>query len=324
MASAKVQNHKLLGRWCSKTTSVDPPCFTCFVQPELQAALRKMGIVSPNVIQDEALTIAMSGRDALIRAQTGSGKTLMFMLPLLQSFLENAKTLADGHCAQPEGIILVPTRELAIQNAIVATELVADLPEPPIIARLNNETSSVHQARLIVSTPEQLMTGLQSGAVRLDNLKMVAIDEVDAVLCGAPHDTNLTDTAIHLLEELQSDSVQFLMATAHLQQEHKAGIMDRFPRASVVQQSGHSTIDVLVPTLQKEYHYFSGGKSSKDSKLLDVLRNSEEDAWINGGSTMVFCSNVENVEGLHALLQKEMPHMRPQVNCLLQYFWHCA
>src|SRR5581483_8990086 len=96
--------------------------FTQFpVHPKLHEAVRAMGFTEPTPIQSQAIPPAMEGRDVLGSAQTGSGKTVAFGLPLLHKLLSarEAPAGAQGHQGQPRSavraMVLVPTRELAAQ-----------------------------------------------------------------------------------------------------------------------------------------------------------------------------------------------------------------
>ena len=99
-------------------TVTNPTFASLGVPAPLVAVLAKQGITVPFPIQAATLPDALDGRDILGRAQTGSGKTLGFSLPLVAR-------LADGHtmACRPRGLILVPTRELAAQVHAVLTPL---------------------------------------------------------------------------------------------------------------------------------------------------------------------------------------------------------
>src|SRR5271156_1022726 len=87
------------------------------VSAVLQTNLAQNSFVTPTPVQSESIPPALEGRDVVATAQTGTGKTLAFVLPLLQSF--TAKTLTLGVSA----VILTPTRELALQIAEVFAKL---------------------------------------------------------------------------------------------------------------------------------------------------------------------------------------------------------
>ncbi|HNI70496.1 MAG TPA: DEAD/DEAH box helicase, partial [Marmoricola sp.] len=95
--------------------SEDQPLSTRFdelgLDPRVEKALRDVGYENPSPIQAQAIPPLLAGRDVLAQAATGTGKTAAFALPLLQRFAQ------AGRGAGPYGLVLVPTRELALQVA---------------------------------------------------------------------------------------------------------------------------------------------------------------------------------------------------------------
>ena len=162
--------------------------FGKLVRPELVDALRLMDVHEANTIQAEALPVALRGDDLMVCAVTGSGKTLMFLLPFLQRLSEGGPPppASDGPPVRPEALVLVPTPELATQVLTVAQRLAAALPEPPSIACITGAgDASPEGARLVVATPDELARRLHDGGVGADRVAMVAIDEADAMLYNA-------------------------------------------------------------------------------------------------------------------------------------------
>ncbi len=87
------------------------------LKPHIVEALNKINFVKATDVQERAIPIALQGKDIIVKAKTGTGKTLAFLLPILQ---DNTKSNT------PVALIVVPTRELAIQIAEVANKLVSD------------------------------------------------------------------------------------------------------------------------------------------------------------------------------------------------------
>ena len=92
------------------------------LDPRLQKNLRAIGFTTPTPIQEQTIPAALDDRDILGSAETGTGKTAAFMLPLLDYLL------AQGKEHTPRGLILVPTRELALQVADHGAQLARGLP----------------------------------------------------------------------------------------------------------------------------------------------------------------------------------------------------
>src|SRR6202046_53231 len=156
-----------------------PPSASRGVPAPLVAVLAKQGIAEPFPIQAATLPDAMAGRDILGRAQTGSGKTLGFSLPLVAR-------LADGHtmACRPRGLILVPTRELAAQVHAVLTPLAHDAglkvatvfggtSQNPQVAALRN------RADIVVACPGRLADLIEQGHCHLGDVDITVLDEAD-------------------------------------------------------------------------------------------------------------------------------------------------
>jgi superfamily II DNA/RNA helicase len=147
------------------------------IADDLRAELARQGIEYPFPIQDLAIPDALAGRDVCGKAQTGSGKTLAFGLPMVQR-LEKAEP------KRPHALVLVPTRELAVQvsdvlrrlAAVRGFRLVAVYGGSPMKRQINALAAGVE---IVVATPGRLIDLLERGKVRLDAIKWVTIDEAD-------------------------------------------------------------------------------------------------------------------------------------------------
>jgi ATP-dependent RNA helicase RhlE len=133
----------------------------------------------PTPVQAAAIPPALEGKDILATAQTGTGKTLAFLIPILEQFL---KTQAAG----PQALVLVPTRELAMQVAgqfnalrgkqLAAALLVGGVPEGPQLTALRAG------AQLIVATPGRLEDFMGRRLVKLSGIRTLVLDEADRML----------------------------------------------------------------------------------------------------------------------------------------------
>ena len=232
------------------------------LHPELRSNLDAMGIQVPNSIQARAIPLGLAGRDVLVCAQTGSGKTLTFLLPILQRLLQ-----AGGL-----GVVLAPTDQLVQQVATVAQSLVRGLP-----IRLGWPLGTDPQ--LLVETPAAM---IHQG---LAECTMLAIDEADLLLCS------FGDEALRVqreaIEELMATrhSSQLFLAMAHLTEAREAELLSRFPH---IQQVGH--IGTLVPTLRQCFHYFKGQEEDRQRKLKWILSEAEKEEPDQQGATLIFCA----------------------------------
>jgi ATP-dependent RNA helicase RhlE len=155
------------------------------LSPALVRAAGELGFATPTPIQSEAIPAVLRGADLLGSAQTGSGKTAAFALPLLQQ-------LQAGPHHTPRrvrALVLVPTRELAAQVGEVIRSLAQHLPQPPKVAVVFGGVSINPQmmglrggADVVVATPGRLLDLLQHNALKLSAVAVLVLDEADRLL----------------------------------------------------------------------------------------------------------------------------------------------
>ena len=146
----------------------------------LQARLDANKFVTPTPVQAAAIPPALEGRDVLATAQTGTGKTLSFLIPIVEMMQKN-----DAPGAQ--ALILLPTRELAMQveRAFLAIRSNHKQTAALVVGGLaeQSQLQAIRRgARLIVATPGRLEDFLKRKLVRLDGVKILVLDEVDRML----------------------------------------------------------------------------------------------------------------------------------------------
>ena len=147
-------------------------------EPVLRA-LNDMGFEEPTPIQQEAIPVAMSGKDMIGQAQTGTGKTAAFGLPVLER--------VDGTNRHVQVVILSPTRELAIQVAEELNKMAqyTEIQALPIYGGqdINRQFRSLRKnPQIIVATPGRLMDHMDRGSINFDHVKVVVLDEADEML----------------------------------------------------------------------------------------------------------------------------------------------
>jgi ATP-dependent RNA helicase RhlE len=152
--------------------------------PSLVNAVTAIGYTAPTAIQQGAIPAILRGEDVLGAAQTGSGKTAAFALPLLQSLLDNR----DGP-RQLHGLILVPTRELAAQVGESIRKLALHLTMNVKVAIVFGGVSINPQmmalrggADIVVATPGRLLDLIDHNALKISRVAMLVLDEADRLL----------------------------------------------------------------------------------------------------------------------------------------------
>ena len=159
--------------------------------PALLQAVTEQGYLTPTAIQAEAIPAALQGRDIVGSAQTGSGKTAAFSLPLLQQLFTNAdKAIAPSRALRRTyGLILVPTRELAAQVGEAIVNFAKYLPQRVKVAVVFGGVSINPQmmnlrggADIVVATPGRLLDLIDHNALSLSGLNTLVLDEADRLL----------------------------------------------------------------------------------------------------------------------------------------------
>ncbi len=146
---------------------------------EILGALKTQGIFNPTPIQEQSIKLIKDGSDVIGEAQTGTGKTLAFLLPMFENISPDLDVI--------QGLIVTPTRELAIQITQEAKKLkagkdlniLAAYGGKDITAQLKKLKRSIH---LVIATPGRLLDHLRRNTIDLDGLKTLVLDEADQML----------------------------------------------------------------------------------------------------------------------------------------------
>ena len=149
----------------------------------LQAAVAERGYDTPSPIQAQAIPAVLSGRDVMAAAQTGTGKTAGFTLPLL----ERLRTGTPARSNQVRALVLTPTRELAAQVAESVSTYGKNLPLTSSVVfggvKINPQMQRLRGGcDVLVATPGRLLDLYQQNAVKFDHLEVLILDEADRML----------------------------------------------------------------------------------------------------------------------------------------------
>ena len=148
--------------------------------PALEAAIVDLGFTIPSAIQLQAVPALLSGRDIVGVAQTGTGKTAAFGLPLLASI--------DYDLPAVQAIVLTPTRELAMQVADAIQSFATHLPGLNVLAVyggspfLPQQRALARGAQVVVGTPGRVLDHLERRTLKLDQVRFLVLDEADEML----------------------------------------------------------------------------------------------------------------------------------------------
>ena len=175
--------------------------------PEIQQALDACDYKKMTEIQELAIIPGRRGKDILASAQTGTGKTAAFVLPILQQMQDRLLSAAD---TKTRALVLAPTRELAEQLA-EKIQLYAQFMSITVTALYGGVKLSAQQKKLksqpdiVVSTPGRLLEHVASGNINLSNVEFLVLDEADRML-----DMGFIDDVMALIQKLPKKRQTFL------------------------------------------------------------------------------------------------------------------
>ncbi|KAF6260087.1 cytoplasmic DExD/H-box RNA helicase [Scenedesmus sp. NREL 46B-D3] len=166
------------------------------IRTELLMGIYEKGFEKPSPIQEESIPIALTGRDILARAKNGTGKTAAFSIPVLEKI--------DTTKAEIQAMLLVPTRELALQTAQVCRELGKHTNVEVMVTTggtsLKDDIMRLYQTiHVIVATPGRILDLSNKGVCKLHNCRILVMDEADKLL--SPEFQPLIEQLISFLPE---------------------------------------------------------------------------------------------------------------------------
>jgi ATP-dependent RNA helicase RhlE len=257
------------------------------MRKQLNKVVQKMGFENPTPIQSKAFNTILSGKDMVGIAQTGTGKTNAYLLPIL----EELKYSVDAH---PRVLILVPTRELVLQ----VVENVKQLSEFMNVrvfgvfggTSINTQTAMVSEGSdVIVATPGRLYDMALSRALKLTEIKKLVIDEVDVML-----DLGFRFQLTNIFEVIP-EKRQNIMFSATMTDDVEALIDDYFikPKKISVAISGTPLENIEQSCYAVPNFYTKAGL------LIHLLQDREEFEKV-----LVFVSNKKNADRLFEKLEE--------------------
>ena len=155
--------------------------------PEILRALTESGYTIPTPVQAQAIPVVLEGHDLMAGAQTGTGKTAAFALPMLQKLLPHASSSTSPAKHPVRALILVPTRELAIQveESVKTYAKHTNLRSLVVFGGVDIKTQTPHLktgVEILVATPGRLLDHIEQKTVQLNLVQMLVLDEADRML----------------------------------------------------------------------------------------------------------------------------------------------
>ncbi len=234
--------------------------------PAIQTAINKIGYKTPTPIQEQAIPHLLDGRDLLGIAQTGTGKTAAFALPMLDHLTKQRRGLKKGFV---RSLILTPTRELAAQIFDSFADYGRNLRfrQAVIYGGVGQQKQVNNLSRgldVLIATPGRLLDLMQQGYVRLDNLEIFVLDEADRMLdMGFIHDIR------RVIDKLP-DERQTLLFSATMPDDIAklaSGLLSNPVRVEATPPA------TTVETVQQKVMYVD--KANKINLLKDLMKDPE-------------------------------------------------
>jgi ATP-dependent RNA helicase RhlE len=257
------------------------------LEAQLAEGLDYMGFEKLTPIQEQAIPIIMSGKDLIACAQTGTGKTAAFLLPIINKLTSEPSDFTDT-------LIVVPTRELAIQIDEALQGFAYFTPVSSLAIYGGNDGIAFEQekraltqgANIIVSTPGRLIAHLNMGYVKMDRLKHLVLDEADRML-----DMGFSDDLNKIIQYLPKER-QTLMFSATMPPKI------RTLAKNILREPAEINISLSKPAAGVTQMAYVVYDKQKAPLLHGILKDKQY------SSVIIFCSRKESVKNLERELAR--------------------
>jgi ATP-dependent RNA helicase RhlE len=247
-------------------------------------ALDRAGFEAPTPIQAQAIPPALSGKDVIGVAATGTGKTAAFLLPIIERL--SARTAPPG----PRALVLAPTRELALQIAEQLERFgkARHVRGAVVIGGvgMGNQSAQLRDHEVIIATPGRLVDHLQQGSAKLDKIEILVLDEADRML-----DMGFKPQLTRILQRLPRMR-QTLLFSATV-----GGEVAEFARASLREPVRVEVVRSGTTAERAEQRLFMAGQEEKLPLLLALLE-------LDDLSTLVFTRTKRRADKVWKALQR--------------------
>lgn len=254
------------------------------IREEILKAVQNMGFEEPSAVQAAVIPTALLGKDIIVQAQTGTGKTVAFGIPIVERMETDIRSV--------QAVVLAPTRELAIQVSEELNKLgrfkrlrsVAIYGGQPVEVQKKILGQRVH---IVVGTPGRMLDQITRGNINLVEVKVLVLDEADKMF-----DLGLGREVREIVEAMPRDrqTMMFSATITHIVRELAETYM-RSPQSVVITPQ-------QVTTERIEQGYYLVSERAKFPLLLSLISNEEV------GAKIVFCRTKKGVEQLVAQLSR--------------------
>jgi ATP-dependent RNA helicase RhlE len=264
MLSAAGQQRLSILKWAESATWLvavkeDLMNFEQFLfDPRIQAGIQAAGYVTPTPIQQQAIPVALAGRDLLGLAQTGTGKTAAFLLPILQQ-------LTKGPLRKVRALIVAPTRELAEQIAQISNTLSQRMKVSTVtvyggVGKMPQVNALRRGAEIVVACPGRLLDLLGEGQIDLSGVEVLVLDEADRMF-----DMGFLPDVRRILRHLPAKR-QNLLFSATMPEDIRS------LAAEVLREPATVQIGMIAPAETVAHALYPVPDGLKSRLLLEMLR----------------------------------------------------
>jgi len=256
------------------------------ISKDILKGLEKMGFEDMTPIQEKAIPVMMRGRDVVGQAQTGTGKTAAFGIPMIEAINPSDEGV--------QGLILCPTRELAMQGAeelkkmshfVKGIKVVAIYGGQDISRQFKELRSNVS---IVIGTPGRIMDHMRRGTLKFDHLKMLVLDEADEML-----DMGFRDDIETICKAMPQER-QTALFSATMPKE----IMELTERYQ--KDAEHIEIEaeeLTVKAIKQSYYMVKGNQ--KDTAICRLID------YMSPKRALIFCNTKRKVDQLTIMLKKK-------------------
>jgi superfamily II DNA/RNA helicase len=260
---------------------------------DILKAVRESGYTTPTPIQAQAIPVVLAGRDVMGAAQTGTGKTASFSLPIIQRLLPSANTSASPARHPVRALMLTPTRELADQVAANVQTYSKHTPLRSTVVfggvDMNPQSDALRRGvEILIATPGRLLDHVQQKTVNLGQVQMLVLDEADRML-----DMGFLPDLQRILNLLPKER-QTLLFSATFSPEIKKLASTYLRNPQTIEVARSNSTNANVRQIVYEVH-----ESDKSGAVAQLIRERELKQVI------VFCNSKIGASRLARVLEKD-------------------
>lgn len=295
------------------TPSITDSFFSLGISRELEDAIRSAWpkISKPTQIQSMTIPEILKGKNTICTDQTGSGKTLTYILPIMQNLLNKESEVGYKRRGQrSRALIILPNRELILQtDKIIHTIMEHDkrfghwktYTMSGGIESVKKDVRSINDGvDILLATPERILHHLDEKHFYLDDISHVVFDEADTLMS---EDKSSAQTS-HFVKELKDHmskrkkldkNIVYIFVSATVSKPFMEYLKCEFPKVSA---SVGSSVHKSVSTVNQEFLFGAQGDFKRRLLFISLKKHS-------GKKTIIFCNRQETAKGVHSILKEK-------------------